>query len=422
MPTDQSSPGRTPRLHADPWAAQTADLVVLGAGIVGLAAAHTVLRHHPGRRVVVLDKETGPAAHQSGHNSGVIHSGIYYAPGSLKARTCRDGAASMMRFAREHGIDAAITGKLIVATSRSELDGLERLERRGLEHGLTVTRLDAAGVREHEPHVSAVAGLHVAETGIIDFPAVCDRLVELIEKAGARVLWSNEVIGLEWEGSRTRVLTDHTEIDTARVLNCTGLQVDRVARLGGDAPEARIVPFRGEYRTLRPSATHLVRGLVYPVPDPDFPFLGVHLTRGIDGRVHAGPNAVLALSREGYRWRDLSVRDVAGTLAYPGFRALARKHLGQGGQEMLRSIWPPLFLRSLRKLVPELTHRDLERSPAGVRAQAVRVNGTLVDDFLIDEGIGMLHVLNAPSPAATASLEIAEELVRRLDLDGRYRL
>jgi L-2-hydroxyglutarate oxidase len=393
-------------------------VVVLGAGIVGLAAAAAVVRHHPGSRVVVVDKERGPALHQSGRNSGVLHSGIYYRPGSLKALTCRAGASSMLRFARDHGIRAEITGKLIVATSSGELDGLAGLERRALDHGLTVTRLDAAGVREREPHVSALAGLHVAETGIVDFPAVCDRLVEMIEGAGGQMRWSSPVVALERAHGRTRVVTTGVEIDAARVLNCTGLQVDRVAALGGSRPTTRIVPFRGEYRQLRPPAAHLVRGLVYPVPDPDFPFLGVHLTRGVDGHVHAGPNAVLALSREGYRWRDVSLRDLADTFGHPGFRHLARQHLGQGAREMLRSIWPPLFLRSLRRLVPELRAHDLEAAPAGVRAQAVGADGSLVDDFLIEADGTVVHVLNAPSPAATASLEIAEELVRRLELDS----
>jgi L-2-hydroxyglutarate oxidase len=347
----------------------------------------------------------------------VLHSGIYYRPGSLKARTCQAGAASMLRFAREHGIAAEITGKLIVAGAEGELAGLRDLEQRGIDHGLGVTRLDADGVREHEPHVAALAGLHVAETGIVDFPGVCRRLVELIEESGGQMLWSNGVVALDRRGDRTRVVTSRTELDAAHVLNCTGLQVDRVAALGGSRPATRIVAFRGEYRQLRPSAAHLVRGLVYPVPDPDFPFLGVHLTRGVDGHVHAGPNAVLALSREGYRWRDISLRDLGATLAYPGFRRLARAHLGQGGTEILRSIWPPLFLRSLRRLVPELCAGDLERAPAGVRAQAIGVDGSLVDDFLIEDDGTVVHVLNAPSPAATASLEIAEELVRRLHLD-----
>ena len=390
------------------------DTAVIGGGILGLATAHAIVSRNPSARIVVLDKEPGLARHQTGRNSGVIHSGIYYAPGSLKARMCLNGSRSMVRFAREHGIPVEVTGKLIVANRMEELAGLARLEARGRDHGLDVRRIGPREAADHEPHLRCIAALHVSSTGIIDYGAVCERLADLVRAAGGEIRTGARVTGVASGAGSHRIETSAGEVQARRLVNCAGLQSDQVASLAGAAPSIRIVPFRGEYFELLAEARHLVRGLIYPVPDPEFPFLGVHLTRGIDGGVHAGPNAVLALSREGYRWRDVQVGDLWGTLAHPGFRALARRHARQGFEEMLRSVWRPMFLRSLQALVPDLTGADLVRAPAGVRAQAVDRDGGLVDDFLIVERPGALHVLNAPSPAATSSLEIGAQIARRL--------
>lgn len=396
------------------------DVAVIGGGIVGLATARAVLERHPGTSVVVLEKEIGLARHQTGRNSGVVHSGIYYKPGSYKARLCRAGNRSIVEFARRHDVPVEITGKLIVATRPDELPGLRALELRGLEHGLDVTRLDAAEAREHEPHLDALAALHVPSTGIIDFAVVCDRLSEqILLDGGGEVRTGAEVVGITRAGTGEgtyRLSTSVGDLEARRLVNCAGLFSDRVAELAGAHGTARIVPFRGEYFELRPQATGLVKGLIYPVPDPSFPFLGVHLTRGVDGSVHAGPNAVLALRREGYRWRDAKFGDLREVFAHPGFRTLARRNLRPGLAEMARSLWKPLFVRSLQRLVPELSGADLVRAPAGVRAQAIERDGSLVDDFLFAETPGALHVLNAPSPAATSSLEIGAEIARRIDL------
>ena len=400
------------------------DVAVIGGGIVGLSTAAAVLTRRPGTRLVLLDKEPGLATHQTGRNSGVIHSGIYYRPGSLKAAMCLAGNASMVAFARAHDVPVEVTGKLIAATRPDELAGLAALEQRGRDHGLEVTRLTGEEARGFEPHLDAIAALHVASTGIIDYVAVCERLADQVRAGGGEIRTGCRVTGISGV-SPHRLTTTGGDVTARRVVNCAGLQSDRVADLltatataaGTHGPATtRIVPFRGEYFALRPEAAHLVRGLIYPVPDPDFPFLGVHLTRGIDGSVHAGPNAVLALAREGYRWRDVRLADVRDTLTHPGFRRLARRHLRQGLGEMARSAWRPLFLRSLQRLVPALTASDLVRAPAGVRAQAVGPDGELVDDFMFVDGPGTLSVLNAPSPAATSSLEIGAGVARRLEL------
>ena len=390
------------------------DVAVIGGGIVGLATAHAVLRADPSARLVLLEREAAIATHQTGRNSGVVHSGIYYRPGSLKARLCLAGSRSIVAFARTHDVPVAVTGKLIVATRATDLAGLDALERRGRAHGLDVRRLGPREVAEVEPHLRCLAALRVASTGVVDYVAVSDRLAGLVRAAGGEVRTGAGVTGLRTVGGVHRLSTAAGDVEARRIVNCAGLESDRVAELDGAAPAARIVPFRGEYFELRPGARDLVRGLVYPVPDPTFPFLGVHLTRGVDGSVHAGPNAVLALAREGYTWRDVRARDVLDTLRFPGFRTLARRHARQGLEEVVRSVWRPLFLRSLQELVPELTAADLLPAPAGVRAQAVGPDGALVDDFLIVERPGALHVLNAPSPAATSSLEIGAEIARRL--------
>jgi len=389
-------------------------VVVIGGGILGLAVAERVLREDPSAQVTVLEKEHDWARHQTGRNSGVVHSGLYYPPDSRKARWCRAGAGSLLDLARAEGVPHRVTGKLVVATAAGELERLAALERRGLANGLAVTRLTAAQAREHEPHVAAVAALHVAETGVIDYRAVCAVLVRRLRDAGAQLAPGTEVVSGA-EGPREVVLeTTRGEHAADVVVSCAGLHADRVARLLGHQPSVRIVPFRGEYHELTPAAAHLVRGLVYPVPDPELPFLGVHLTRGIDGHVHAGPNAVLALAREGYTWGRVDARDLVDTLGYAGFWRLARRQVRSGAGEMVRSMSHRRFADSVRRLVPEIADADLTPAPAGVRAQAVRRDGSLVDDFLLERHGRVVHLLNAPSPAATASLEIARHVVASL--------
>ncbi|WP_394432735.1 L-2-hydroxyglutarate oxidase [Streptomyces sp. SGAir0957] len=386
------------------------DVLVIGGGIVGLATAYAVSRAAPGTRVVVLEKEAGPARHQTGRNSGVIHSGIYYRPDSLKARFAVRGAAEMVKFCAEYGIAHAVTGKLIVATERDELPRLHALAQRGRENGIAVRELGPAQIQEYEPEVRGLAAIHVASTGIADYRAVARHLAEA---SGAEIRYGADIVQIDRRPERgVAVRTAAGDVVRGKALvNCAGLQCDQVARLTGDDPGMRIVPFRGEYFDLaRPD---LVRGLVYPVPDPAFPFLGVHLTRGIEGSVHVGPNAVPALAREGYDWATVRPRELAGTLAWPGSWRIARRHWRYGAGELRRSASKRAFTDAVRRLVPAVTPDDLVPSPAGVRAQAVLRDGTLVDDFLIREGARTVHVLNAPSPAATASLPIGREVARR---------
>lgn len=397
------------------------DVAVVGGGIVGLATAACLSQRFPEARVLLLEKEEVLAAHQTGRNSGVIHSGIYYKPGSYKARFARAGCRSMVEFCERHGVPFEVTGKVIVATREEELPRLEALYRRGQENGLALQRLDAEGVREHEPYVRALQGIFVPTTGITDYAAVSRALARLAEERGATLRLGTRVTGLRERSSGWLVETDRGEFETRFLINCAGLHSDRVARLGGADPQARIVPFRGEYYELTPEKRYLVRGLVYPVPNPDFPFLGVHFTRMIDGAVHAGPNAVLAFAREGYRKRDVALADLADALSYPGFWRLAVKHAGEGMREMWRSASKRAFVRSLQQLIPDVTEADVVPSPAGVRAQALTRSGELVDDFLIVEKARALHVCNAPSPAATSSLEIAREIVGRVPADALGR-
>ncbi|MFE1465799.1 L-2-hydroxyglutarate oxidase [Streptomyces nigra] len=386
------------------------DVLVVGGGIVGLATAYAVTRAAPGTRVTVLEKEPGPARHQTGRNSGVIHSGVYYRPGSLKARYAVGGAAEMVKFCAEYGVAHAVTGKLIVATGREELPRLHALAQRGRENGIAVRELGAAQIAEHEPEVRGLAALHVPTTGVCDFTGVARRLAEA---SGAEIRYGAHVERVDRRPSLgVAVRTARGDIVRGRVLvNCAGLHCDELARLTGDDPEARIVPFRGEYYTLR--RPELVRGLVYPVPDPAFPFLGVHLTRGIDDGVHIGPNAVPALAREGYGWGVVRPRELGTTLAWPGAWRMARRHWRYGAGELRRSLSKAAFTDAVRRLLPAVEPEDLEPAAAGVRAQAVLRDGSLVDDFLIREGPRAVHVLNAPSPAATASLPIGREVARR---------
>ncbi|MFE5815731.1 L-2-hydroxyglutarate oxidase [Streptomyces sp. NPDC056479] len=386
------------------------DVLVIGGGIVGLATAYAITRAAPGTRVTVLEKEPGPARHQTGRNSGVIHSGIYYRPGSLKARYAVRGAAEMVKFCAEYGIAHAVTGKLIVATEREELPRLHALVQRGRENGIPVRELRAAQIAEYEPEVRGLAAIHVGTTGVCDFVGVARQLAEA---SGAEIRYGARVERVDRRAELgVAVRTTGGDVVRGRVLvNCAGLYCDEVARLTGDEPEVRIVPFRGEYYSL--ARPELVRGLVYPVPDPAFPFLGVHLTRGIDGSVHIGPNAVPALAREGYGWGVVRPREVGATVSWPGTWRMARRHWRYGAGELRRSVSKRAFAGAVRRLLPAVTSDDLVPAAAGVRAQAVLRDGGLVDDFLIREGARAVHVLNAPSPAATASLPIGREVARR---------
>lgn len=390
-------------------------VVVVGAGIVGLATAYELgLR---GYRVSVVDKELRLAEHQTGNNSGVIHSGLYYAPGSLKATLGTAGAQSMKRFAEDHGVAADICGKLVVATRQDQLSALEELHRRGQANGVPCRIITPEEARTHEPHVACVAALRVESTGIVDYRGICDVLGRLIVEGGGEILLGTEVVGISTVGGAVTVSTTTGEITADELINCAGLHSDRVARLAGLTPEVRIIPFRGEYFELVPDQSHLVRGLIYPVPDPSFPFLGVHLTKMINGGVHAGPNAVFALAREGYTWLTISPRDVLESAAWPGLWKLGTRYWKVGLSEVARSLSQKKFLESLRELVPELGDNSLVPTHAGVRAQAMRRNGDLVDDFYFEKAPCQIHVLNAPSPAATAALEIgrciADELGER---------
>ncbi|HSU84989.1 MAG TPA: L-2-hydroxyglutarate oxidase [Thermoanaerobaculia bacterium] len=385
------------------------DVVVIGGGLIGLATAMALSAG--GRRVAVLEAEERLAVHQSGHNSGVFHSGIYYKPGSLKATLCAEGARALYRFCAEEGIAHERCGKLIVATSPEELPRLDELQRRGEANGLTgVRRLGPEEIREVEPHAAGIAALHVPETGIADYPAVARAYARRIEAAEGRVLTGVRLTAVRRDGPGLVAETSRGALACRLLVNCAGLQSDRVARLCGATPDVRIFPFRGEYYDLAPGRRSLVRGLIYPVPDPRFPFLGVHLTRRVDGSIEAGPNAVLALKREGYRWRDVSPRDAAAIVAWPGFWHLAARFGGIGVYEVRRSLSKGLFVRDLQRLVPEIAPADVQRAGSGVRAQALDAKGGLIDDFRIARSERAIHVLNAPSPGATASMPIGERI------------
>jgi (S)-2-hydroxyglutarate dehydrogenase len=396
-------------------ASRASTTVVVGGGIIGLATAYKLLTAEPGRHVVVLEKEASVGQHQSGHNSGVLHAGLYYAPGSLKARLAVEGIRQMKRFCGDYGIAHEVCGKLVVATSPEELPRLEELFRRGTANGLSGLRMLTAGeAHEREPHVRCLAAVLVPEEGIVDFPAVCTALVDRIVELGGEVRTSSGVEAIASARDGWTVSTARAEIHASYLINCAGLHCDRIARLCGEAIDLRIVPFRGEYYELRPERRGLVNHLVYPVPDPAFPFLGVHFTRMIHGGVEAGPNAVLALAREGYRSWSLNVHDAAESLLFPGLWRFLRRYPSMVGYELRRSLSKSVFCRSLQRLVPELQTDDLVEGGAGVRAQALGSDGTLLQDFVIREAPRALHLLNAPSPGATASLAIADVLVARI--------
>ena len=391
---------------------QSFDIVVIGGGIVGLSTAMHATRLFPKLRLLLVEKEDSVARHQSGHNSGVIHSGVYYKPGSLKARLCVEGAAAMVEFCRQHHLPYEICGKVIVATDEAEIPRLNVLFERGRANGLSGLRmLQQQEVREIEPHCSAVLGLLVPSTGITDYAAVARKYADIVAAQGGTVSTGTEVRKVVRGDQEMIVETTRGAFGARGVINCAGLQSDRVSRMAGQEPEVMIVPFRGEYYDLVPEREHLVRTLIYPVPDPKFPFLGVHFTRRIQGGVDAGPNAVLALKREGYKRTDFSLHDVAGTMTYPGFWRMARKYWRDGAGEYYRSVSKAAFVKALQRLVPEIVSSDLVADGSGVRAQAVRPDGSLVDDFQFVLSNKMLHVWNVPSPAATASLPIGRYIV-----------
>lgn len=391
--------------------AETYDIAVIGGGIVGLATANALLDSSPGLRLVLLEAEARLAAHQTGHNSGVIHSGLYYKPGSMKARLCVDGRDAMYRFCEEHSIAHERCGKIVVATSEAEFPPLDELYRRGEANGLKGIRwLTKEEIREHEPHASGLRGLLVPETGIVDYKAVSNRLGKLASDRGCRLVTGGRVSGIRHGGGEIVLQTAVGDVRSKALVNCGGLQSDRVARLAGVDPGVRIVPFRGEYYELVPSRQFLVRNLIYPVPDPGFPFLGVHFTRMIGGGVEAGPNAVLALKREGYRKTDFAARDMVDTLGYRGFWRMARRCWKTGMGEVWRSMSKRAFVTALQRLLPELRMEDVHPGGSGVRAQAMDSAGNLLDDFHVVRAERMIHVLNAPSPAATSSLSIGKTI------------
>jgi L-2-hydroxyglutarate oxidase len=390
------------------------DFAIVGGGIIGLSTARALLQRYPNARLLVLEKEPGLARHQTGHNSGVIHSGVYYKPGSLKARYTREGVAALVEFCREQGIEHELCGKVIVATEPDELPLLDDLHERGLENGLKVEKIGPEELRELEPHASGLAALKVPEAGIVDFARIAEALAALVEEEGGELRTSTEVEGISETNNEVEISTNGGTFRARTLVNCAGLHSDRVARLSGVEAGVKIVPFRGEYYELRPEKRYLVKNIIYPVPDPSFPFLDVHLTRTIEGGVDAGPNAVLALAREGYKKTDFNLRDSIEVLTYPGLWRLARAYWRTGLGEIVRSFSKKAFVRSLKKLVPEVEEEDLVPIEAGVRAQALTKDGKLVDDFLIVEGKNSVHVLNAPSPAATAAIPIGETVAKRI--------
>ncbi|QDU42241.1 L-2-hydroxyglutarate oxidase LhgO [Symmachiella dynata] len=393
---------------------QQTDVAIIGGGIVGLATAYRLGEQFPDLKITVLEKEPAVAEHQTGHNSGVLHTGIYYKPGSLKATNCRAGKLAMQSFCETQGIDYDICGKVIVALDESELPALQRIYERGQANGVNCEIIGRERLHELEPHAAGIQAIHVPEAGIVNYRQVCRRLAEIIVERGGCVQTDARVTAITPGDQRVVVASTAGEWETQYLVNCAGLQCDRVAKLGGQKPSAQIVPFRGEYYELKPEAHHLCKTLIYPVPDPSFPFLGVHFTRMIEGGVECGPNAVLAFAREGYRKTNVNPYDLLESLTYPGFVKLALKYWRVGAGEMWRSCSKAAFVKALQRLVPDICSEHLVTAPAGVRAQAVSRDGSMVDDFLIDETERIINIGNAPSPAATASLNIGAMITEKL--------
>jgi L-2-hydroxyglutarate oxidase len=393
---------------------KSVDVAIIGGGIIGLATAYNLAKVHPHRKIVILEKEQGIACHQTGRNSNVLHSGIYYKPGSLKAVTCRAGIAAMREFCDEQGVDYRICGKVIVAIDEHEAARLGGIYERGKANGIDCEIIGRRRLAELEPHAAGVKAIHVRDTGIVDYRQVCQRLAADIECRGHEILTGAQVLGLRQASTEVIVKSSSGDFSAQYVINCAGLHSDRVTSMAGGIPPAKIVPFRGEYFKLKPEAERLCKSLIYPVPDPRFPFLGVHFTRMVSGGVECGPNAVLAFAREGYSKTDVNFRDLLETLAYRGFRRFAAKHWRAAVGEMRRAFSKSAFVTALQRLVPEITPDDLVAIPAGVRAQAISPDGAMVDDFSFDERPRIINVVNAPSPAATASLSIGKLIVERL--------
>ncbi len=386
------------------------DITIIGGGIIGTATALSIL-NEKNVQILLLEAESSLAAHQTGNNSGVIHSGLYYKPGSLKAANCTIGREMMYAFCEEHKLPFDRCGKIVIATRKEEIPALNMLEERGRANGLNgIKRLSASDIKEYEPHASGIDGLFVPQTGIVDYVAVTHKYAELIREKGGVIKTNSILVSVKRDGKDLMLFTEHDEYKTKFVVNCAGLQSDRIAKLFGVDPKLQIIPFRGEYYQIKKEKEYLVNNLIYPVPDPQFPFLGVHFTRMINGGVEAGPNAVLAFKREGYKKTDFSFRDILEMKLYPGFWKMAAKYYKMGFQEFRRSFSKELFVKSLQKLIPEIQYDDIEVGGAGVRAQALERDGKLVDDFRIVEAERMVHVLNAPSPAATASLSIGKTI------------
>lgn len=393
---------------------QSADVAIVGGGIVGLATAYHLVKQRPGARVLVLEKENELAFHQTGRNSGVLHSGIYYKPGSLKALNCREGKKAMEAFCKDEGVEFEICGKVVVAVTESELPAMQRIYERATANGVACEIVGRERLRELEPHAAGVQAIHVPETGIVNYKQVCERMAARIREGGGEILLGAKVLKVHAKSEAVVFETSAGEVEAQRAVNCAGLYCDRVARMSGKDPGAKIVPFRGEYYELKPEAKHFCKNLIYPVPDPNFPFLGVHFTRIVGNHVECGPNAVLAFRREGYTKRDIHLGELFESLTYPGFLRLAAKHWRNGMGEMWRSFSKGAFVKALQRLMPEIRAEHLEPAPAGVRAQALARDGSLVDDFLIVESERMIHVCNAPSPAATASLNIGKTIAGKL--------
>lgn len=418
--TDRLLPAALPRSgdRLNSSAPPPVDVLVMGGGIVGLATAWQLLQLRPGLRLMLVEKENRLAAHQTGRNSGVLHSGIYYKPGSLRAQNCRVGKQALERFCDQYGVAWRRTGKVIVATSQQQLPALQTILERGQQNGVQCALIERERLLELEPHCAGIRAIHVPEAGIVDYPGVCQRLSELIQERGGHICLNARVLGIRQTAGAVQVQTTAGDFAAAQAVNCTGLHSDRTARLSGQRLRERIVPFRGEYYVLKPEAERFCQGLIYPVPDARLPFLGVHFTRMIHGGVECGPNAVLALAREGYDWATISPRDLLETLTYPGFLKLAWRYWRTGLAEIRRSLSRRAFVTALQQLVPEIRCEHVEPAPAGVRAQALGTDGRLVDDFLFLRHERVLNVCNAPSPAATAALNIGR-LVAEQVLTGQ---
>lgn len=402
---------------ASEWVFLKYDFVIVGGGVVGLATALRILEAKPETKLLLLEKEPALGRHQTGHNSGVLHAGLYYKPGSLKAKLAVEGLRQMIGFCQKHKVPHEQCGKVVVATAQEELPRLDKLLERGTANGLKgLRKLGPEQIQEIEPHAAGLAAIHVPEEGIVDYGAVVEAMAGEIRRLGGEIRAGSLVERLKGAGGRWRVETNQGEFMATQMVACAGLHSDRVVSRSGMKPSAKIMPFRGEYYMIRKERQSLVRNLIYPVPDPQFPFLGVHFTRMMAGGVEAGPNAVLALAREGYTWGNINIRDMAESLSFPGLWKFMMKFPSICSYEIWRSINRKEFCRSLQKLVPEIQEDDLEPGSAGVRAQAMSADGTLVEDFSFVEGPGILHVVNAPSPAATASLAIGQEITRRLGL------